>query len=141
MLARRPIVHGTAVILLLAPIGCAHGPHDGTELESANDAFAREIRWSDLTGLAHQIVPERQPEFLKLVGPNEDSLKVSEYEVEDVQASGDKAVVRSRISWYRQPSITNKTESMTVLWERKSGAWFIVAILGGPLPLPPAGAR
>jgi hypothetical protein len=132
------------VILLAASIGCAHGQHDGTELEAANNALARSIRWSDLTGLAHQIVPERQAEFLKLAGSSEDNLKVNDYEVEDVQVSGDKAVVRSRVSWYRQPSITNKTESMTVLWEQKGGTWWIVAIVGGPLPLPPlpaAGAR
>lgn len=139
MLARWPIVHRTAAMMLLA--GCAHGPHDRTELESANDAFAREIRWSDLTGMARQIGPERQAEFARLFGADEDSLKVNDYEVQDVQVSGDKAVVRSRVSWYRQPSITNQTESMTVLWEQKGGAWLIVAIVGGPLPLPPVGAR
>jgi hypothetical protein len=130
--------------MLLAPLGCAHGQHDGTELEAANSAFARSIRWSDMMSLAKQIVPERQAEFLKLAATDEDSLKVNDYEIEDVQVSGDKAIVRSRVSWYRQPSITNKTESMTVLWEQKGGTWWIAAIVGGPLPLPPlaaAGAR
>ena len=128
-------VRVTAVILLLA-IGCAHG-HDGTELESANTAFARQIRWSDFTALAQQIAPERQAEFFKLAASNEDNLKVNDFEVQDVQVNGDKAVVHSRISWYLQPSITNKTESMSVLWEQKGGAWLIVAMVGGPLPLPP----
>jgi len=54
-----------------------------------------------------------------------------------VQVSDDKASVRSKVSWYREPSITIKTETMTVLWEQKGGGWWIVAIVGGPLPLPP----
>ena len=135
MLAGRLVVAGTAVMLLVA-IGCAHG-QDGTELEASNRVFARSIRWSDLTGLAQQIVPERQAEFLRLAAGSEDNLKVNDYELDDVRISGDKAVVRSKVSWYLQPSITNKTESMTVMWEQKGGGWWIVAIVGGPLPLPP----
>src|SRR6185503_2003043 len=100
----RWMAHAALIVLL----GCAHAGR--TELESANDAFAREVRWTDLAGLAQQIAPERQAEFARLIGPNEDTLKVDDYEVQDVQVSGDKAIVRSRISWFRQPSITNKTE-------------------------------
>jgi hypothetical protein len=122
------------VILLLALIGCAHSQHE--ELEAANNVFARSIRWSDLKGWAQQVVPERRAEFLKLAVTDEDNLKVNDYEMEDVQVSGDKAIVRSRVSWFRLPSITNKTESMMVLWERKSGTWMITSIVGGPVPLP-----
>ncbi len=122
--------------MLLALIGCAHGSH-GDELEAANNVFTRAIRWSDLKGWAQQVVPERRTEFLKLAATDEDNLKINEYEMEDVQIiSSDKAIVRGRVSWYRLPSITNKTESMIVLWERKGGTWLITSIVGGPLPLP-----
>jgi len=127
------------VTMLVALIGCAHS-QQGDELEAANRVFARSIRWSDLKGWTQQVVPERRAEFLKLAGTDEDNLKVSDYELEDVQVSDDKAIVRSRVSWYRLPSITNRTEAMMVLWERKGGTWLITSIVGGPLPLPPPDA-
>jgi hypothetical protein len=136
----RSVVHGAAVILVLALCGCAGAQNARNDLEEANDAFAKAIRWSDLRGLAQRIVLDRQPEFLKLAARGEDNLKVTDYELQDVQAGSDKAVVRSRVSWYREPSIVAKTEWMTILWERKGGTWLIESILGGPLPLPPLAA-
>lgn len=137
----RTVVHGAAVVLVLALSGCAGAQNARKDLEEANDAFSRDIRWSDLRGLAQRVVQDRQPEFLSLLARSEDSLKVTEYELQDVRASNDEAVVRSRVSWYREPSIVAKTESMTILWERKGGTWLIASIVGGPLPLPPLPAK
>jgi hypothetical protein len=131
VIARAPL------ILLLALIGCAQAQHSRTELEESNDAFSKAIRWSDLNGLGQRVVPDRQPEFLRLAAKSEDSLKVTDYELQDVQASNEKAIVRSRVSWYREPSIVTKTELMIIVWERKGGTWLITSMLGGPLPLPP----
>jgi hypothetical protein len=125
------------VFVLLALFGCAGGQHSRTDLENANDAFAKSLRWSDLKGLGQRVVPERQAEFQQLAARDEDDLKVTDYELQDVQASSDKAIVHSRVSWYRQPSVVTKTESMTVLWEQRGGTWLIASIVGGPLPLPP----
>jgi hypothetical protein len=131
------MVHGAAVILVLALCGCAGAQNARNDLEEANDAFARALRWSDLRNLSQRVASDRQAEFLKLAARGEDNLKVTDYELQDVQAGTDKAIVHSRVSWYREPSIVAKTESMTILWERKGGTWLIASILGGPLPLPP----
>jgi hypothetical protein len=136
-IARRALLRGTAAIALLSMFACAGAQHSRTELEDANDAFSKAIRWSDLRGLGQRVVPDRQAEFLKLAATNEDSLKVVDYEMQDVQVSADKAIVHSRVAWYREPSVSTKTESMTVLWEQKNGTWLIASIVGGPLPLPP----
>jgi hypothetical protein len=133
----RSVVRGAAVILVLALCGCAGAQNARNDLEEANDAFARALRWSDLRNLSQRVAPDRQAEFLKLAAGGEDNLKVTDYELQDVQAGTDKAIVHSRVSWYREPSIVAKTESMTILWERKGGTWLIASILGGPLPLPP----
>jgi hypothetical protein len=125
------------VILLFALSGCAGGQTARKELEEVNDAFSRDIRWSDLQGLAQRVAPERRPEFLKLAARSEDNLKVTDYELQDVQAGSETAIVHSRVTWYREPSIVAKTQSMTILWERKSGSWLIASMVGGPLPLPP----
>jgi hypothetical protein len=134
------MVRGSAVMLVLALCGCAGAQNARNDLEEANDAFSKAIRWSDLPGLARRVVPDRQPEFLKLAAQSEDNLKVTDYELQDVRAGSDRAVVRSRVSWYREPSIVARTEWMTILWERKGGTWLIESILGGPLPLPPLAA-
>src|SRR3954463_13095972 len=91
---RRPPV-SAAAILVLALCGCAGAQNGRNQLEEANDAFSKALRWSDLRGLTRRIVPDRQAEFLKLLAPGEDTLKVTDYELEDVQAGSDKAVVRS----------------------------------------------
>jgi hypothetical protein len=134
------VIRGAAVILVFALCGCAGAQTARKDLEEANDAFSRDIRWNDLRGLAQRVVPDRQPEFLKLAARSEDNLKVTDYELQDVRASNDEAIVHSRVTWYREPSIVAKTEPMTILWQRKGGTWLIASILGGPLPLPPLGA-
>ena len=136
-IARRVLLRGTAAIALLPLFACAQTQRSRTDLEAANDAFSKAIRWSDLRGLGQRVVPDRQAEFFKLAATNEDNLKVVDYEMQDVQVSADQAIVRSRVSWYREPSVITRTESMTVLWEQKNGTWLIASILGGPLPLPP----
>ena len=132
-----PHLRGTAAVALLALLACAQTQRSRTELEEANDSFSKALRWSDLRGLAQRVVPERQAEFFKLLSGNEDSLKVVDYEMQDVQAGADQAIVHSRVTWYREPSISTKTESMTVLWVQKNGSWMIASIVGGPLPLLP----
>jgi len=124
-------------VVLLALCGCAGAQNSRNALEEANEAFAKSLRWSDLRGVVQRVVSDRQPEFLRLVASAEENLKVTDYELEDVQAGSDKAIVHSRVSWYREPSMVAKTERMSILWERKGGSWLIASILGGPLPLPP----
>lgn len=131
------MLRGAAVLLVLALCGCAGAQNPRNDLEEAHEAFSKSIRWSDLRGLAQRVVPDRQPEFLKMVSRGEENLKVTDYELADVQAGSDKAVTRSRVTWYREPSMVAKTEWMTILWERKGSTWLIASIVGGPLPLPP----
>lgn len=126
---------------LLFLFACAGVQPSRSALEDANESFSKAIRWNDLRSLSTRVVPERQAEFYKLVNGSEETLKVVDYELRDVQAAADKAVVHSRITWYREPSVVTKTESMTVLWEQKNGVWLIASIAGGPLPLPPAPPR
>ena len=128
------VVHAVIVLALCA---CAGTQNARNALEEANEAFAKSLRWSDLRGIAQRVVPDRQPELLRLLASAEDNLKVTDYELEDVQAGNDKAVVHSRVSWYREPSMVAKTERMSILWERKGATWLIASMLGGPLPLPP----
>jgi hypothetical protein len=125
------------MVMLLALFGCAEGQHSRSQLEEANEGFSKTFRWSDLRGLAQRVIPERRAEFLQLAVKDEDNLKVTDYEMEDVQVTADQAIVHSRVTWYRQSSMVAKTESMSVLWVQKGGTWLIASILGGPLPLPP----
>jgi hypothetical protein len=137
VLASRSVINRAAVILLLGLFGCAEAQHSRTELEDANDAFSKSIRWSDLRGVGQRVLPERRAEFMQLAARNESNLKVTDYELQDVQVSSDKAIVHSRVSWYLEPSVVTRTEVMTILWEQKGGTWLIAAMVGGPLPLPP----
>ncbi|HEY2029430.1 MAG TPA: hypothetical protein VGH20_09490 [Myxococcales bacterium] len=129
------VVH--CVVLVLTLSGCAGAQNARNDLEEGNEAFSKSIRWSDLRGIVQRVVPERQKDFLRVANGAEENLKVTDYELEDVQVGGDKAVVHSRVSWYREPSIVAKTEWMTILWVRKGTTWLIASIAGGPLPLPP----
>jgi hypothetical protein len=108
-------------------------------LRFSAEEFHRFVRWGDMNGASRFLAPEQRLVFLKgvLDRRDEELLKVTDYELEDAQVSAGKAVVLSKITWYRLPSVTTTTEAMVLNFEERNGAWAIVAISGGPVPLEP----
>ena len=131
----------TAVLLALAPTGCAHKevrPSIET-LKSSAETFHRMLRWGEVRGTAQFVVPTRRTEYLRrLIDDQADqTLKVTEYELEDARVENDRATVVSSIGWYRMPAPTNPPAAMVIQWIHRDSVWFVESIEGGPVPLPP----
>jgi hypothetical protein len=131
-----------AALAYAGAAGCAHKPRSGgaDALRAASERFHLLLRWGDVRGAIQFVVPERRLALLKaaLDAKDEESLRVTEYELEDAQFSDEKATVLSKITWYRIPSVVTRSEAVVTHWVSRDGAWMIEAIEGGPLVLPPA---
>ena len=150
---RRHTLVRTALALLafvLLP-GCIHRQQVGSleTLKTASEKFHQTLRWNDVRSAAQLVAPERRSEFLKarLTAKDDEDLKITEYELEDavkipppppvkgVTPPTPTANVISKITWYRVPSVTTKTDVVTTLWEDRDGTWVLVEIEGGPVAL------
>lgn len=120
--------------------GCLHEQKkkaDAAALREATETFHKLARWSDLKSTARYLAPELRLDFLKAVidRNDEETLKITDYELEEAQIGEKRATILSKISWYRLPSVTTKTEAMALAWEDREGVWVVTAIEGGPFPI------
>lgn len=136
MSRRFPAYSGGLAALILG--ACAHGPKSSTaeEIRSAADSFHQHVRWKNFRGAAELLVPERRERFeqaLRARGDERD-LSIFDYELEQERISpdGSSAIVVSRVSWTRLPSVTEKTELVTSELVRRQGAWLVARQQGGP---------
>jgi len=129
-----------ATVVLCLAGGCSHYKPRATAdaLKRTAETFHRQLRWGDLRGSAQLLATERRMEFLKgvLDRKDDDNLKVTDYDLEEALADAGKASVLSKITWHRLPSVVMESGAMTLQLEERDGAWAIVAIEGGPVPLP-----
>ncbi len=123
-----------------------NGP-DPETLKPAIEAFHRSARWRDFRGAADLIVPERRTAFIKArsVSKDEKDLFITDYQLEDARMADDRqtAEVVSRINWYRLPSVTEISATVTSVYAWRKGQWLLESQDDGPFedlrPLPDAG--
>lgn len=126
----------SCLLLLLSCAGLRAKP-DVEELKPAIEAFHQRARWKDFRGAADLIVPERRSAFVKerMKGGDEKDLFVTNFELEDAKISADGiAEVVSRISWYRLPSNTEKTATVTNIFVWREAHWWLESQDDGPFP-------
>lgn len=126
----------SCLLLLLSCAGLRAKP-DVEELKPAIEAFHQRARWKDFRGAADLIVPERRAAFVKerMKGGDEKDLFVTNFELEDAKISADGiAEVVSRISWYRLPSNTEKTATVTNIFVWREAHWWLESQDDGPFP-------
>src|SRR5215472_16874295 len=107
------------------------------ELRSSAEKFDQSIQWSDLRSAALFLTPVTREEFLAAVAKHDDenNLKITDIQLEDaiIAADGNSATIESKLTWYRMPSVTAKTERMVTHWEIRGNSWVLTRIDGGPL--------
>jgi len=130
-----------AVLLAASAAGCAHlkATANAEALQKATDTFFRFQRWGpDLRGAAQIVLPEAQKEWLDkaLDSKDDENLKVIEADLDDLKMNPDgTATTVTKVTWHRLPSVTTRTDRVTVEWVDRDGTWFAAAVTGGPLPL------
>jgi hypothetical protein len=123
--------------LLVLGSGCATLPKgDVEELKPAAEKFHERIRWKDFRGAAELVIPELSMNFVRsrLASNDEKDLFITDFQLEDAQVAPNmlEASVVSRISWYRLPSTTEKSEIVTSLLVWREGQWLLERQDSGP---------
>lgn len=126
------------VVLCAAPLlGCATVRSPSlSELKPAVQAFHERVRWKDFRAAAELVVPEHRDAFIEARsrGDDERDLFLTDFQLEDATLKEDLgvAVAVSRVSWYRLPSTTERTRtvSSTFVWRERQ--WLLESQSGGP---------
>jgi hypothetical protein len=126
----------TLLIVLVAAscVGVKKGEVE--ELKPAVEAFHQRVRWKDFRGAADLMVEERRAPFIKARAKLKDErdLFITNFELEDAKISADlmAATAVTRISWYRLPSTTEETATVTSLFVWREGTWQLESQDEGP---------
>lgn len=108
------------------------------DLKPAVEAFHQRVRWKDFRGAADLIVPERRDTFVKARASTNDErdLFITDYQLEDARLSPDLSTARAvtRLSWYRLPSSTEQTVTVTNLFVWRENTWLLESQDVGPFP-------
>ena len=116
---------------------CATVPKgEAEDLKPAMRALYQSFRWKDFRGAAEMMVVERRDAFVKARTRLKDDrdLFITNFELEDAKLSGDMLIAKAvtRISWYRLPSNTEKTATVTNVFVWKGGVWLLESMDDGP---------
>lgn len=131
----RILLAATLCALLAA---CAHSqkPSGLEGLKPIAEGFHRLARWKDYRGAASFIVPERRAAFERARANRDDdtNLSITDYELEDVVLlpDGRHALVLSRMSWTRLPSVSVNTDTVTSEFVWRDGTWLLARQERGP---------
>jgi hypothetical protein len=129
-----------AIVVCLLHSGCATllGKGDIEELKPAIESFHQKLRWKDFRVAAEGLVPERRTSFIKArVKTNDErDLFITDFQLEDARISDDvmKADAVSTIKWYRLPSTTEETATVTSMYVWRDKRWLLESQDSGPFP-------
>ena len=109
---------------------------DVEELKPTVEAFNQRVRWKDFRSAADLVVPERREAFVKGRSRlnDERDLFVTDFQLEDAQVQPDTQVARvvSKLSWYRLPSTSEQTATLTSVYAWRDGKWLLESQDAGP---------
>lgn len=111
----------------------------GTEtLADSVRSFNEGVRWERFAVAAVRIPPRERSQFVEDMDQRAEDLKITDYEVVNVDARGPRAArVRVKLSWYRTSEGTLRETHAMQTWERQGQAWMMVAearVRGAEMP-------
>ena len=110
--------------LMLSACGAAQAPEPlGEAVRSYNDG----VRWERFAMAAVHVPPTQRSTFVDEADERAKDLKITDYEVINVQPKGEKeAKVQVKMSWYKDSEGTlHETQAMQT-WEKHGKGWLMV---------------
>lgn len=109
---------------------------DAEELKPTVEAFHQRARWKDFRGAAELVVPERRRSFIsgRARLNDERDLFITDFQLEDAQVQPEHQLARvvSRLSWYRLPSTSEQSSTLTSVFVWREGHWLLESQDSGP---------
>lgn len=134
------MVRQLAIVWCVVISACAtlSGKPDLEELKPAIEAFHQKLRWKDFRVAADGIVPERRESFVKARTKSNDEkdLFITDFQLEDAKTSDDQMQAKavSKLSWYRLPSMTEQSATITSVYVWRDRKWMLESQDSGPFP-------
>ena len=141
------------LLLLVALAGCggASGLIQKDEQESlakSTDLYYKLVMWKYYEKAAQFVDPEKYAEYEAFVSANEKDLNVTGYEIKEItyvveevpgaggeapSADSEKAEADIRVvfTYYKYPSVSEKSASSVDRWVKKGKKWYISSDFGG----------
>ena len=126
----------TLCCFLLLTTACSTVNGDPDLLKPTLEAFHSRARWKDYRGAAELLVPEKRDAFEKARKANHDDkdLAITDFSLEDAKIAPDRmsATAVSKVSWYRLPSASEQTATITTKMVWREQKWMVAWQDDGP---------
>src|SRR4051812_11828265 len=115
------------VTLALALSACAQVQRDGDTLQESILSYNDGIRWERFETAASSLPPRERSQFVDEMDTRAKDLKISHYDVVNVEKTGTKAAkVQVKVAWYKDSEGKLKETHAVQLWERHGKSWWMV---------------
>jgi len=105
---------------------CA-APKSGDTLGESIRRYNEGVRWERFAVAAVHVPPKERTTFVEEADERAEDLKITDYEVVNVDARGDKeAKVQVKLSWYRESEGTLRETQSVQTWEKHGKTWWMV---------------
>lgn len=118
-------------------LGCGAAPRRGETLQESVRTYHEGIRWQRYTAAAGRLPPAERSAFLDEWDERSADLKVTDYEIVDMETRGDTARVQVKFSWYGEREGTLHDTHARQTWNRRGKVWILtdeVRTRGEPMP-------
>ncbi len=116
---------------------CGAIPKQGEPLMDSVQLYNEGVRWERLANAASRVPAAERSDFLDEREELAEDLKISDWEVERVEAKGGKAKIRVKYTWYLDDIGAVHETHAAQSWERHGKAWLMlgeVRTRGEPMP-------
>lgn len=126
-----------AVLLAATAAACSAAPKRGETLAESVRTYNDGIRWQRYAAAAGRLPPAERSAFVDEWDARSEDLKITDYEIVDVVARGDRALVQVKISWYADREGTLHDTHARQTWQRRGKIWLLtdeVRLRGHEMP-------
>lgn len=126
-----------AMILAASAAACSAAPKSGETLAESVRTYNDGIRWQRYAVAAGRLPPAERSAFVDEWDARSEDLKITDYEIVDVVARGDRALVQVKISWYGDREGTLHDTHARQTWQRRGKIWLLtdeVRLRGHEMP-------
>jgi hypothetical protein len=126
---RKDIMRAHPIMALLVLVAACGAPllRSENDLSESIRQFNDGVRWERFALAASSIPPPQRSQFVDTMDERAGDLKITDYEVVNVDARGARAArVQIKLSWYKASEGTVHETHAIQTWERHGKVWWMV---------------
>lgn len=98
----------------------------GKTVAETASAYYKMLMWRYYDRASVFVDEEKRKGFEELFAEDRSNLNITSYEIKEVIMEGDeRSLVKVLVTYYKYPSVSEKTVVVEDTWVRKKGSWYI----------------